>query len=92
MTSGAVPHYTMDKSAQGAGQADGEGHHHFKVPQDNVPVFIRSPHEKGFLVAEIYGQPTGREVEMRSEQDYFRDLDRGTKWSTYKQSKRTEKY
>jgi vancomycin resistance protein YoaR len=39
--------------------------------------------EDGFLVAEIWGQPTGKEVEMRSEQD-FRDLNRGIKWSTYK--------
>jgi vancomycin resistance protein YoaR len=39
--------------------------------------------DDGFLVAEIWGQPTGKEVTMRSEQD-FRDLDRGIKWSTYK--------
>ncbi len=39
--------------------------------------------EDGFLVAEIWGQPTGKKVNMRSEQD-FRDLDRGIKWSTYK--------
>jgi vancomycin resistance protein YoaR len=39
--------------------------------------------DDGFLVAEIWGDPTGKEVEMRSEQD-FRDLDRGIQWSTYK--------
>lgn len=39
--------------------------------------------EDGFLKAEIYGRPTGKEVEMRSEQVY-RDLDRGLKWRTYK--------
>jgi len=39
--------------------------------------------DDGFLVAEIWGQPTGKKVEMHSEQD-FRDLERGIKWSTYK--------
>lgn len=39
--------------------------------------------DDGFLIGEIWGQPTGKEVEMRSEQD-FRDLERGIKWSTYK--------
>jgi hypothetical protein len=39
--------------------------------------------DKGILKAEVWGQPTGKEVTMRSEQD-FRDLDRGIKWSTYK--------
>ena len=39
--------------------------------------------EDGFLVAEIWGQPNGKKVEMRSEQD-FKDTSRGIKWSTYK--------
>ncbi|WP_047864219.1 VanW family protein [Rubrobacter aplysinae] len=39
--------------------------------------------DKGILKAEIWGQPNGKEVEMRSEQD-FKDTDRGIKWSTYK--------
>ncbi len=37
----------------------------------------------GFLVAEIWGQPNGTEVEMRSEK-IFEDLQRGIKWATYK--------
>lgn len=37
----------------------------------------------GILVAEIWGQPTGIEVEMRSEK-VFEDLQRGIKWTTYK--------
>lgn len=43
--------------------------------------------EDGFLVAEIWGQPTGKEVEMRSEQD-FKDTSRGIQWSTYKTVKK----
>ena len=39
--------------------------------------------DDGFLVAEIWGQPNGTEVEMRSEQD-FKDTSRGIQWSTYK--------
>ena len=39
--------------------------------------------EDGFLVAEIWGAPTGKKVTMHSEED-FRDLDVGIKWSTYK--------
>ncbi len=39
--------------------------------------------ENGFLRAEIYGQPTGKKVEMSSELIY-RDLDRGIKFETYK--------
>ena len=39
--------------------------------------------EDGFLVAEVWGVPTGKKVTMRSEED-FRDLDVGIKWSTYK--------
>jgi vancomycin resistance protein YoaR len=39
--------------------------------------------EDGFLNAEIYGRPTGREVEMRSER-IFEDPQVGIKWVTYK--------
>ncbi|MDN5696544.1 MAG: VanW family protein [Rubrobacter sp.] len=39
--------------------------------------------ENGILKAEVWGQPTGKEVTMRSEQD-FKDTERGIKWSTYK--------
>jgi vancomycin resistance protein YoaR len=39
--------------------------------------------EKGFLNAEILGQPTGKQVEMRSEK-VFEDPMRGIKWATYK--------
>jgi hypothetical protein len=40
--------------------------------------------EKGFLNAQIFGEePTGLEVEMRSEK-VFEDPNRGIKWATYK--------
>ena len=39
--------------------------------------------DDGFLVAEVWGQPTGKKVTMHSEED-FRDLNVGIKWSTYK--------
>ncbi len=39
--------------------------------------------EKGFLNAQILGQPTGKEVEMRTEK-LFEDTTRGIKWVTYK--------
>jgi vancomycin resistance protein YoaR len=39
--------------------------------------------EKGFLNAQILGQPTGKEVEMRTEK-VFEDTTRGIKWVTYK--------
>ena len=39
--------------------------------------------EKGFLNAEILGQPTGKKVEMRTEK-VFEDPMRGIKWATYK--------
>lgn len=39
--------------------------------------------DDGFLVAEVWGEPTGKKVTMHSEQD-FRDLNVGIKWSTYK--------
>jgi vancomycin resistance protein YoaR len=38
---------------------------------------------KGILKAEIWGEPNGKEVTMRSEED-FKDTERGIKWSTYK--------
>lgn len=39
--------------------------------------------DKGFLNAEIWGRPNGKEVTMRSEK-VFEDLQRGIKWITYK--------
>ncbi|MGB3632769.1 MAG: VanW family protein [Rubrobacteraceae bacterium] len=39
--------------------------------------------DEGFMNAEIWGRPTGKEVEMRSEK-IFEDLQRGIKWVTYK--------
>jgi vancomycin resistance protein YoaR len=39
--------------------------------------------EKGFLNAEIVGQPTGKKVEMRTEKIFERPQ-RGIKWATYK--------
>ncbi|MGB3682047.1 MAG: VanW family protein [Rubrobacteraceae bacterium] len=39
--------------------------------------------EDGFLVAEVWGVPTGKKVTMRSEED-FQDLNVGIQWSTYK--------
>ncbi|MDN5697703.1 MAG: VanW family protein, partial [Rubrobacter sp.] len=39
--------------------------------------------DDGILKAEIWGQPNGKEVTMRSEQD-FEDTSRGIQWSTYK--------
>jgi vancomycin resistance protein YoaR len=39
--------------------------------------------EDGFLNAEIYGQPTGKKVEIRSE-EVFEDPQRGIKWVTFK--------
>ena len=39
--------------------------------------------DKGFLNAEIWGRPNGKEVTMRSEK-VFEDLQRGIKWVTYK--------
>ena len=39
--------------------------------------------DKGFLNAQILGQPTGKKVEMRTEK-IFEDTTRGIKWVTYK--------
>jgi vancomycin resistance protein YoaR len=39
--------------------------------------------ERGFLRAEIHGQPTGKKVEMRTEK-IFESTVRGIKWATYK--------
>lgn len=43
--------------------------------------------EDGFLVGEIWGQPTGKKIQMRSEPD-FKDTSRGIQWSTYKTVKK----
>ncbi len=39
--------------------------------------------DDGFLIAEVWGEPTGKKITMHSEED-FRDLNVGIKWSTYK--------
>jgi vancomycin resistance protein YoaR len=39
--------------------------------------------DDGFLVAEVWGERSGKKVTMHSEED-FRDLNIGIKWSTYK--------
>ena len=43
--------------------------------------------DDGFLVAEVWGVPTGKKVTMRSEED-FQDLNVGIQWSTYKKVER----
>jgi vancomycin resistance protein YoaR len=55
----------------------------FKNTTDSNVLIREYVTDKGILKAEIWGQPTGKEVTMRSEQD-FKDTDRGIKWSTYK--------
>ena len=55
----------------------------FKNTTDSNVLVREYVTEKGILKAEVWGQPTGKEVTMRSEQD-FKDTSRGIKWSTYK--------
>ena len=55
----------------------------FKNTTDGYIVIREWVDEKGFLNAEIYGRPTGKKVEMRTEKIY-EDTSRGIKWSTYK--------
>ena len=50
----------------------------------DAPILIREwVDEKGFLNAQILGQPTGKEVEMSTEK-IFEDTTRGIRWDTYK--------
>jgi len=55
----------------------------FKNTTDGYVVIREWVDEKGFLNAEIYGRPTGKKVEMRTEK-VFEDPARGIKWATYK--------
>lgn len=58
----------------------------FKNTTDGYVLVREYVDEKGFLNAEIWGRPNGKEVEMRSEK-VFEDLQRGIKWVTYKSVK-----
>lgn len=85
------PHYTVlpyirpgfDATIWFGGQGIPELDMKFKNTTDSNILIREYIDDEGFLTAEIYGQPTGKEVEMRSERD-FRDTDRGIQWSTYK--------
>ncbi len=49
-----------------------------------APILIREwVDEKGFLNAQILGQPTGKKVELTTEK-IFEDTTRGIRWDTYK--------
>ncbi|MDQ3376489.1 MAG: VanW family protein [Actinomycetota bacterium] len=49
-----------------------------------APILIREwVDDKGFLNAQILGQPTGKKVEMTTEK-IFEDTTRGIRWDTYK--------
>lgn len=55
----------------------------FKNTTDSE-IYIREyVDDEGIMHGEIWGQPTGKKVEMNTEQ-VFRDLERGLKWRTYK--------
>jgi vancomycin resistance protein YoaR len=55
----------------------------FKNSTD-APILIREwVDEKGFLNAQILGEPTGKKVEMRTEK-IFEDTTRGIRWDTFK--------
>ena len=50
----------------------------------DAPILIREwVDDKGFLNAQILGQPTGKKVEMATEK-IFEDTTRGIRWDTYK--------
>jgi vancomycin resistance protein YoaR len=55
----------------------------FKNTSDGYIVIREWVDEKGFLNAQILGQPTGMKVEMRTVK-IFEDTTRGIKWNTYK--------
>ncbi|MDN5698361.1 MAG: hypothetical protein L0G70_10360, partial [Rubrobacter sp.] len=55
----------------------------FKITNDSNILVREYITDDGILKAEIWGQPNGKEVTMRSEQD-FEDTSRGIQWSTYK--------
>jgi vancomycin resistance protein YoaR len=50
----------------------------------DAPILIREfVDDKGYLTAQILGQPTGKEVEMTTEK-IFEDTTRGIRWDTFK--------
>jgi vancomycin resistance protein YoaR len=55
----------------------------FKNTSDGYIVIREWVDDKGFLNAQILGQPTGMKVEMRTVK-IFEDTTRGIKWTTYK--------
>jgi vancomycin resistance protein YoaR len=55
----------------------------FKNTTDGYIVIREWVDDKGFLNAQILGQPTGKKVEMRTEKIY-EDPVKGIKWTTYK--------
>jgi hypothetical protein len=55
----------------------------FKNTTDGYLLIREWVDEKGFLNAEIHGQPTGKKVELRTEKVWEKP-DRGIKWATYK--------
>ena len=86
-----TPHYTtlpyirpgFDATVWFGGQGIEPLDMKFKNTNDSNILVREYVTEKGILKAEIWGQPNGKEVEMRSEQD-FKDTERGIQWSTYK--------
>ena len=85
------PHYTVlpyirpgfDATVWFGGQGIEELDMKFKNTNDSNVLVREYITQDGILKAEIWGQPNGTEVEMRSEQD-FKDTSRGIGWSTYK--------
>ncbi|MDP8948879.1 MAG: VanW family protein [Actinomycetota bacterium] len=65
------------------GSGWGEQDMRFKNTTDAYVLVREYVDEKGFLNAEIWGQPTGKKVEMRTEKIFERP-ERGIKWATYK--------
>jgi vancomycin resistance protein YoaR len=55
----------------------------FKNTTDGYVLVREWVDQRGFLNAEIWGKPTGKKVEMRTEK-VFEDPSRGIKWATYK--------
>ena len=85
------PHYTtlpyirpgFDATVWFGGQGIPELDMQFKNTTGSEILVREYVTDDGLLVAEIWGQPTGTEVEMRSEK-IFEDLQVGIKWATYK--------
>lgn len=85
------PHYTtlpyirpgFDATVWFGGQGIPELDMQFKNNTGSEILIREYVTDDGLLVAEIWGQPTGTEVEMRSEK-IFEDLQVGIQWATYK--------